>query len=238
MAIVSWDASFETVPDGAASPGLGDDAIRELKENTRYRLVKEHVMVFSTAAADGWHKQGSGRAYYTTATPTLLPDGTTTLASDALKAAGRLWVHSTSKSLQVYSSGGFVGILRELTRISVQGTLAIGVNVVPPLCFPRTVSIARIIARVGTVPGTAGNPVYIDIMKRANTGAASASIFTSAANRLTLSNGAYYSIRTTGQMSATKLSITPASWLQIDLDAVGGSTKGANLAVEIEALLR
>jgi len=237
MAVITWDATFEADPAGGASPGYGDDRIRELKENTRYRVNKEHVWMSSSTASDGWHKQGTAVTYYSNTTPTLLPDGSTSLSGHA-RSRGRLWLRPSNWSLLIYSGSAFQGILRELTRVSLQGTLAIGDNVVPPIVFPRTVSVSRIIARVGTVPGTTGNPIYINVVKRANTGAASAPLASSLANRLTLSTGAYYCLRTSGQMSATKLSITPASWLQIDLDAVGGSTKGANLSIEIEALIR
>jgi hypothetical protein len=235
VAIVTWDAGFEGTPAGVDSPGYGDDKIREFKENTRYRAGKEHWS-YSTSAIDGMHRQGSALAYHTNTTPVNLPDGTA-LGTD-VRSLGRLWVKASSRNLLAWVGGSFGGILRELTRVSIQGTLAIGANVVPPIMFPRTVTISRIIARVGTVPGTTGNPVYIDVMKRANTGAASASVFSAVANRLTLSTSAYNCLRTVGQMSATKLSITPLSWLQIDLDAVGGTTKGANLAIEIEALIK
>lgn len=235
MAIITWDSGFEATPAGIDSPGYGDDKIREFKENTRYRINKEHWS-YSTTAIDGMHRQGSALIYFTNATPSNLPDGTALGTND--RSLGRLWLKSSSRNLLAWVGGSFGGVLRELTRVSIQGTLAVAINAVPPICFPRTATIQRIIARCGTVPGTTGNPVYIDVMKRANTGTASASLFTSTANRLTLSTSAMYCLRTVGQMSATKLSITPASWLQIDLDGVGGTTKGANLAIEIEALLK
>jgi hypothetical protein len=237
MAVVDWTSGFEGTPAGVDSPGYGDDKIREFKENIRSRFSKEHTMLLSSLAADGFHRQGSALPYFTNTTPTALPDGTA-LATDA-RSLGRLFIKASSRNLLAWVGGSFGGILRELTRVSIQGTLAIGKNIVPPICFPRTATIMRIIARCATVPGTTGNPVYINVIKRAGSSTVvSTSLFTSAANRLTLSTGRYWSLRTTGQMSAGRVEIHPMSWLAIDLDAVGGTTKGANLAIEIEALLK
>lgn len=235
--MASWDAAFEANPGGSTSPSLGDDVIREFKTAVRERMAKEHILTTGTgtAANHGYHAQGAALAYYTATKPTVLPDGTA-LASDA-KSKGRLWIKSGSYMPMAFNGSTWLGIDHEITRVSIQGTLAIGDNALPPIIFPRTVSIVRALARAATRPGTAGNPIYINLTKRCGA-TASMSVFSSGTARLMMSTGTSYSLRTSGQMSAGALVIQPNSWLQVDLDAVGGSTKAADLSLVIEVVAK
>lgn len=229
----NWDAAFEDDPGGSDNPSSGDDEIRKLKAASRERLAKEHVWTtgIGAFAAHGWHKAGAALAFWTSAAPTNLPDGSMALSNGTL-SKGRLWANSGSYALSVWNGSSWSGIAREITRVSIQGTLAATQGVVPPIVFPRTVTILRILGRIGTRP--TDQAVLIDFTKRCGT--ASASLFASGTGRVTVSSAASYCLRTAGNMSTGQRTVGPTSWLRMDIDQVGGTTKGANLAIVIEAL--
>jgi hypothetical protein len=107
MAVVSWNAAFELTPAGDDSPDTIDDRIRELKENIRYRLDKEHNLDFADASADqGWHTMGSAKIYVGTSEPTQRPDNSTALDTDDI---GRLLLRSDeNNSLYVWGGSSWV----------------------------------------------------------------------------------------------------------------------------------
>jgi hypothetical protein len=232
----TWNASFEGTPGGGANPSEGDDRIRELKSAIRERIAKEHILTTGsgTDSAHGWHKAGAAMAYWTSAAPTLLPDGSTALSTGVI-SKGRLWGNSGSSSLSMWNGTTWMGIGREVTRVSIQGTLVAGtLNV--PICFARTVTLARIYARCKTLPVTAGQPVLIDL-HRYSIGS-NGSVFSAPGKRLALSTTASFCMRTSGQMSTTKIQINPTNYLLVHVDAAGGTSRGSDLAVVIEALPR
>jgi hypothetical protein len=63
--MATWNDAFNNAPADGDSPSQGDDKIRETRVEIWYRGRKEHGWGGSSTA-DGWHKEGSGRAYYTT----------------------------------------------------------------------------------------------------------------------------------------------------------------------------
>lgn len=229
-----WNAAFEDDPGGTDNPSSGDDEIRKLKTASRERLAKEHVWTtgIGAFAAHGWHKRGSAVAFWTTAAPTLLPDGSTALSAGTL-SKGRIWVNASSKNLAVWDGGSFVGVQKEITRVSIQGTLVTGTLGVP-IVFPRTVALSRIYARCRTRPVTAGQPVTVDLHRYSIS--ANTSIFSSPGKRLMLSTGTSFCLRTSGQMSMTKITINPTNYLLLQIDAAGGTSRGTDLAVVIEAI--
>jgi hypothetical protein len=95
-----WNDTFNSAPADGDSPSQGDDKIRETRAQIWYRGRKEHEWGGSSTA-DGWHKEGSGKAYYATSAPTVRPDGSTTLDSDD---NGRLYFNSSTKILEVIHS--------------------------------------------------------------------------------------------------------------------------------------
>lgn len=226
---VTWNATFEAEPAGASSPALGDDSIRELKTAVRERVNREHWMTTGTGTytGHGYHRLGSARAFFTQAKPTALPDASGNLTTSW--GRGRLLVRSHLDNIMcVWDGTTWAGILKEVTRCSVQGTLAAATNVVPPICFARTVTINRVFARVGTKPST--QSIILDIKRNGTT-----SIFSGSAQRPTLPTTTGYCLRTFGQLSTLGVaSLNPTSWLELDIAQVGGDTKGSDLTVVIE----
>lgn len=109
MALIDWDATFETTPTGASSPAAGDDRIRELKENLRVRLAHEHAWAVGAPGytVQGLHRMGSAIAYYQASAPTTRPDGTTALTT---ADAGRLFIDSDTNSIQVWTGSAMVDV--------------------------------------------------------------------------------------------------------------------------------
>jgi len=98
---VVWNNAFEDEPSGGDSPSYGDDEIRTLKEAVRERFEKEHKMNLTSgvASADGTHKAGTVKVYYSADEPTVQPDGITALN---VNDNGRIWVRSTDLRLSFY----------------------------------------------------------------------------------------------------------------------------------------
>jgi hypothetical protein len=118
---VLWPASFEGLPAGGESLGLGDDRIRNVVKATRERLEHEHVkdMVTGTPAQDGWHRQGSAKCYFQTDPPETRPDGVTALT---VEDNGRVWVHSTNYREYVYHhAAGATPATRWVVRTAILG---------------------------------------------------------------------------------------------------------------------
>ena len=232
---VQWNASFETNPGGGESPSLGDDVFRTFKLAVRERVEKEHwnTTADGTATGHGFHKNGSARAFFTQAKPTLCPDGATALTG--VFGKGRLLVRSNMDNIMcVWNGTTWAGIIKEITRASIQGTLAVGTNALPAICFVRTVTVNRVMVRVGTKPSST-QTMILDLKKNG-----SASIFNGTANRPLISNGGNsYVLRTSGQLSTLGLNnLNPSSYLTLDIVQAGSVTKAANLSIVIEVGLK
>ena len=221
---VTWSTYYATQPSGSDSPTLGDNSIREVKQAVRERFEKEHTMDLSSGslAGDGMHVSGSAQIYYTSAAPTVRPDGVTAFAA---RDAGRVWVDSDAGNLpKVYDGAAFSSFLRELVRISIQGTLAAGTNVLPPIVFPRGCTIVAASMRVGSAPS--GGSCIIDLNKNA-----SGSIF-SDATRLTIASSGFANSVST--FDAAEAAITADDYLTVDVD---DANSAADLGLTIEALI-
>lgn len=91
----TWDAAFEGLPPNSEAVSQGASRIRDLKVEVRDRSEEEHC--FGTVATgcsttdSGFHRTGSGRAFYGNAAPTNFfnPAGT---ALGVNNTAGRMWV--------------------------------------------------------------------------------------------------------------------------------------------------
>lgn len=227
----TWNVAFESKPAGTGrSPSYGDDDIRELKTAIRERFAKEHVLTTGsgTESNHGFHLQGSALPYYTAATPTLLPDGVTTLSSGS-KSKGRIWVDPSSINVRYWNGTSFSGITREVTRISIQGTLAVGTNVVPPIGFTRTVKVLRVAMRVLSAP--TGAALKVSLKKNGTL-----TIFNG--TNASIAAGATYRLLTVGNFTNGYLSITPNTWLGFNIAQVGSTLPGSNFAMTIEVEMK
>lgn len=223
----TWDATFETQPANAETPASGDDRIRAHKEGVRERAANEHTTYVADGTAGNYlldwnHRKGSAKGYFQDAEPTKRPNGSTNLSSDD---AGRIWFDDDNGDLPYYYDGtNWVGMTREIARFSIQGNLATGQNVVPPIVFPRGCTILKVSARVLTAP--VGAALQIDL--EAN-GAAGSSIFSAA---FQIADGANSATSTSIDADGT---LSADDYLSIDIDQVGSTTPGADLSVTIEA---
>jgi len=236
---VTWNTAYEGQPDGDNSPTLGDDAFRELKGAIRERFEKEHTMDLTSGAfsGDGWHIAGSGMAYVQAAEPTTRPDAATALTGAIDK--GRIWFDSDNGYMpQVYGSdGAFHGCLREVVRLSYQGTLVTGTAIVPPITFPNAGTITRCIARVGTAP--TGASIIVDINRYNSSEVSQGSIFDGASNRLTIAAADYHDDKddSSSELDATNKTLVYGDFLTVDIDQVGSTVAGADLSITIELSL-
>ncbi len=229
MATRNWDAAYEASPAGTDSAGLGDNKIRDLKVDIRERRAVEHVAgITETQANHGWHREGSARAFVagkSDLTDYNDPAGTT-IGDDAVIDDGRLLFDTSQANLPFLIVGTtWTGYIREIARLSIQGVLATGNNVVPPMVFPRAGTIAKITAAIGTPP--VGSSIIIDVNIDGST------IFSHANSRLTIADGASQGSLTSGLTTA----LLADDYLTFDIDQVGSSTPGANIGVTIEVVL-
>jgi hypothetical protein len=121
LSSVLWPSSFEGVPAGGESLGLGDDRIRNVVKATRERLEHEHIkdMTTGTPAQDGWHRQGSAKCYFQTDPPETRPDGVTALT---VEDNGREWIHSGNYREYVYHhAAGSTPATRWVVRTAILG---------------------------------------------------------------------------------------------------------------------
>lgn len=238
MAAVTWDTSFEADPDPDDPIASGDDEIRELKQATRERLAKEHEMDTSSGlvAEDGWHLEGSARAYMEDAEPANRPDGATALTNDD---AGRIWFDTNNGYLgyvYVSAAAGFTGFIREVTRGAVQGGLIVQDDIMGPLIFPRAATIKRVVARVGTAP--TGANLIIDIDRYDSSDALQGSIFDGAGNRITIAATEYTDDKDDdGSELSSEAALDYGDYLLVNIDQIGSTVAGADLVVVIEAIL-
>ena len=224
----TWNTAFEGVPDGGDSLELGDNTIRQTRKATRQRGEREHLWApTDTNSKHGWHREGSARAFVADTEPTAFEDpDATTLGSDPVIDKGRHLFDSGANYLPRVYDSGWKKYLRHLARASIQGNLAVQTDCLPPIAFGRAVEVIKVVARLGAAPTTV--TMLLDI----NDGAGG-SIFASGTARIAVQPGA------TGASSAsfTGADLTAGDLLTIDIDQVGGSTKGADLGLSIEVLL-
>ena len=238
----TWDASFELVPAGGDNLSVGDDAIRTFKGAVSSRLGREHYgLPGDPNAQHGWHVRGSARAYFQATDPTTKPEASgaaldTTVVTgtpDANMDDGRLFVRVTSMAspgdavLLVWNGSVWVGVMRELARASLQGTLSVGTAVVPPIPMPRACSILKVNAKLLT--GPTGAAILIDINKN------SASSIFSGETRLTVAAGANAGSTTT--FNTANKTLAADDYLTIDIDQVGSIVAGSDLGITIEVRL-
>lgn len=226
--MATWNVSFELAPRQVDSPTQGDDEIRGARAAVRERAANEHTAYTDAASTGGapgkdWlHKQGSAVAFYQAGAPVTRING------EAL-VNGELWVDSDTGYLYVRYGGSWVPALRELARVSIQGTLATGVSVVPPIVFPRACTLLKVSARVLTAP--VGSSLTVDLNKNGNT---SWSVF-SGYTVITVAAGSYADTRSS--FHATYGVLAADDWLTLDIDGVGSGTAGADLSLTVEVSL-
>ncbi len=225
---ITWDASFETQPAGGDSLTLGDNKIRDHKQANRERQQKEHKSgVAETNSKQGWHREGSARAFVVGKSDLSTYnniDGTS-IGSDSAIDDGRMLFDTSQANLPYVMVGTtWTGFLREIARMSIQGTLATGTNVVPPMVFPRAGTITKITAAVGTPP--VGSSIIVDINIDGTT------IFASAGGRLTIADGA-----SQGNTTDISTALLVDEYLTFDIDQVGSSTAGADIGITAEVVL-
>ena len=244
---VTWSSYWETQPTGSGSPTLGDDKLRELKQAVRERLEQAHYVSYGTSGAlsnDGWHLEGSARVFVMSSAPTVLGDVASTGLSTAVGGVdlyhGRLWFDANNNYLPYIAdnaTNGFVGFERELVRISIQGTLTTGDDVIPALLFARAATIKRVIARVLTTPTT--DAVICDLTRYDTSNTPLGSVFVSSGSKLTIVSGAYTDDKTSddSELSVTNSVLAYGDYLNLDIDQVGIATPGADLSITVEAIL-
>lgn len=114
----NWDAAtFEQSPPGTESVALGDDRIRELKREIRYRKEVEHDFGTDHGPSDnGRHRLGSARVFFQSAAPTALDfaDYDSTLGGSGSGVTtlddGRLWVDSNTFTMHVRDESNLSGL--------------------------------------------------------------------------------------------------------------------------------
>jgi hypothetical protein len=104
--MTDWGTDYNNLPSGSSNPFGWAGAIRSTRSNTSARFLHEHTWSGSIPV-DGYHREGSFKAYYTDTEPVYRPDGETELnANDE----GRIWYNPTTKCLFGYTGTGFSSI--------------------------------------------------------------------------------------------------------------------------------
>jgi hypothetical protein len=223
--MATWDdAGYNNEPKDSSSPTAGDDAIRSTRVEVYERAKNEHTVEEDSESDGGrlkdWnHKQGSAKIWRQSAEPANRPNGSTALDSDD---EGRLWIDTDNDLLYVYTGSAWEGVLRHIARVSIQGTLSTGSDVVPPIIFPRACTIKKVSARVGTDP--TGAALQIDLNKNGSNSIFSAAFQIAAAG----------SSNSTTSFNASYEDLAADDYLTLDIDQVGSTVAGADLSITIE----
>ena len=223
---VTWDTAFEAAPAGSDNLSTVDTVIQSLKTSIRERFEREHNGALAgTQSKHGFHRAGSAVAFYQAAAPTTK----ITAGDGALDAddAGRIWVDSDTYVPSVWDASAWQGMMREIARVSIQGTLATGTNVVPRIVLPRACTILKVTAYAETAP--TGASILIDINKNGTD-----SIYTGV-TRLTIAAAA--KAGNTTSFHATNKVLAAEDQLTIDIDQVGSTIAGADFSITIEVQL-
>jgi hypothetical protein len=250
---ITWDTAFEAAPAGSDLLSTVDTAIQTEKSATRERFEREHRGALTgTQSKHGWHRKGSAVCFYQKAAPTTkLDPAASSLDDDDLGRfwfdyddllpyvwAGRTWSGTDADYDGTGSwsgTGAWTGFLREIVRVSIQGSLAVGTNVVPRIVLPRACRILKVNAYCETAP--TGASILIDINKNGNTGQ---SIF-SGYTRITITAGSNANsiARTSSDVEfhATYSVLAADDQLTIDLDQVGSTVTGSDISLSIEVAL-
>jgi len=223
---ITWNAAFLTLPDGGNQLSDGDNKIRDLKTGITERAENEHTTYNDGTGGsyllDWNHKAGSAKGYFQNAAPTNRPNGSTALTSDD---AGRLWFDDDGGDLPYFYDGSdWVGLLRVFIRFSIQGTLATGSKVIPSIPMPRGGTVVRVYANVDTAP--TGAALRVDLEKNGTNSIFGTNDYVEIAADATSGNSS--------DMDATHSVLAAGDTLEVDIDQVGSTVAGADLAVSIE----
>jgi hypothetical protein len=120
--MATLDSGYLASPANADSPVNGAAEIRSTRSEFEQRLDQEHVMLGTTSTGESVHKAGSARAYYQASTPTLRPDGTTSLG---INDTGRIFVDSDDSSVWIWDGTAMV---EASTAAAVQATYSTNVG--------------------------------------------------------------------------------------------------------------
>jgi hypothetical protein len=242
---ITWDTAFEAAPAGSDLLSTVDTAIQTHKSAERERFEREHRGALTgTQSKHGWHRKGSAVAFYQKTAPTTKVDpSASALDDDDLGRfwfdyddllpyvwAGRTWSGSDGDFDGAGSwsgTGAWTGFLREVLRVSIQGLLAVGTNVVPRIVLPRACTILKVTAYCETAP--TGASILIDINKNG-----ADSIF-SGVTRITIAASANADNRTS--FHATNKILAADETLTIDIDQVGSTVPGSDISLSIEVAL-
>ena len=107
---VAWDSTWENDPDNTDSVSLGDDHLRQLKQELSDRLDVEHDISTHSGGTDvadtGRHREGAARAFMAATVPSAIDvadDDSSTAIDD-----GRMWFDDDNENmLQVADSTTF-----------------------------------------------------------------------------------------------------------------------------------
>lgn len=95
MAFTQWDTTFSATPDDGDNPGLGDDAIRDLKEGVETIQNREHRFLNTPSdeyTRQGIHRPGSAVPFISDSEPTVRVDGS---AFEEDYDEGRIWIDTS-----------------------------------------------------------------------------------------------------------------------------------------------
>jgi hypothetical protein len=115
----AWTTAWEAIPANGDVISLGDDKIRELKDNVRIRAAVETYWGDTFTGSDtGRAREGSARAFYEAACPANLSNSATdTLGSGVLGVNddGRLCRDTTTGELKVHTGSGWARAIAALS---------------------------------------------------------------------------------------------------------------------------
>ena len=147
----------------------------------------------------------------------------------AARDSGRLWFDDNADDLLHFWDGtAWTGLLRTYSRASIQGTLSVAGNIIPPIIFPRACTVTKVSVRVGTAP--TGASLQIDLEKN---GGANSIFGTNDYVEITAGASANSSV----DMDGTNSVLAADDYLEIDIDQVGSTIAGVDLTISIEVRL-
>jgi hypothetical protein len=233
---VTWNAAWEADPDGTENVSSGDDEIREVKTAIEERMANEHWTYVGDSTSGNYlldftHRAGAAKAYFQDAAPTNRPNGSTALDSDD---AGRIWFDDNdSDTPYFYDGSSWIGLNRTWIRFSIQGTLSTGTAVIPSIPFPRGGKIIGVYAHVDTAP--TGAALRIDLEKYDQGADANDGSIFGTNDYVEISAAANDGNST--DMDSSNQEMDASDYLIVDIDQVGSTVAGADLAVTIEVLV-